>query len=498
MTFSAPLWLLSLLPWVGLVLWMFTGRRSQTRVPFLVLWDKNTSAPRPRAAVHMPPMAILCFLLATLLAILGASDPVLSALRSSDRTPVTIILDRGATMSAAGKWQAIVPELAAQISARYGDGPVTFVPVPDGKALEATRADWSTLALALDPTAADTRRAIHAAAAAALRWNDSPIFVISNQPLEHTDRRLIQVAPTSQPQNAGIASVAASRSLGPQVMVRVRNDSSLTRAELRVGSAAQTIELPPRGSDRTYFIAAPELRDSTPIELNMADDLPADNRGTLVLTHARPRLEPSGALPAAVQRIVASYTRTRAPASGSRPLRISTAPLDASIASVHVAPAAQPAPDGQLLLADHPINANLNWSELALKETRLAPPPAGDGWTPVVRAGDRPLVAVRQTGARQVWVGFESESFPRHPGFVVFWTNLLDWAGEGGEVFAYEGALAVPLPEAINPDWQTRLASLPPSLAGGRSIGVWLLLAAQALVFLGVLLASTCKNCAVG
>jgi hypothetical protein len=41
-----------------------------------------------------------------------------------------------------------------------------------------------------------------------------------------------------------------------------------------------------------------------------------------------------------------------------------------------------------------------------------------------------------------VWVGFESREFARTPGFVVFWTNVLDWVGGKG---AAGGFAALPL-----------------------------------------------------
>ena len=59
-----------------------------------------------------------------------------------------------------------------------------------------------------------------------------------------------------------------------------------------------------------------------------------------------------------------------------------------------------------------------------------------DGWTPVVRAGGKVWVAVREKPIRAVWVGFDAGEWARTSDYVVFWANVLNWAGAGGERFA--------------------------------------------------------------
>src|SRR5207249_962585 len=49
--------------------------------------------------------------------------------------------------------------------------------------------------------------------------------------------------------------------------------------------------------------------------------------------------------------------------------------------------------------------------------------------------------------ARQVWVGFDSQSWPRSKDFVVFWTNVLDWLGEGGSGYSWQ------TPAQLGPEW---------------------------------------------
>jgi hypothetical protein len=65
----------------------------------------------------------------------------------------------------------------------------------------------------------------------------------------------------------------------------------------------------------------------------------------------------------------------------------------------------------------------------------IASSPPGAGWTPVLTAGGKTLVAVKEGDVRQVWVGFESRPFARTPAFVIFWTSIFDWLGGGAEGF---------------------------------------------------------------
>jgi hypothetical protein len=153
-----------------------------------------------------------------------------------------------------------------------------------------------------------------------------------------------------------------------------------------------------------------------------------------------------------------------------------------------------------------------------LKDARLgAAAPAG--FTPVVSIGDRVAVAVRET-PRQAWVAIESATFPRRADYVVFWTNLFDWLGQGGDAFVshpigllgdewrrltdgppgtepglwpgvYErddgtlravnaGAHTKPALPPMTDDWQQRLARLASGRVGGRPLSPYLLITALA------------------
>jgi hypothetical protein len=86
MVFTSPLWLVGLLPWMAVTIWLFTGRRDRAHVPFLHLWKgPDATPPRARATIEVPPWAILCAILAMLLAILGAARPQLLFARNANQ-----------------------------------------------------------------------------------------------------------------------------------------------------------------------------------------------------------------------------------------------------------------------------------------------------------------------------------------------------------------------------------------------------------------------------
>jgi hypothetical protein len=100
---------------------------------------------------------------------------------------------------------------------------------------------------------------------------------------------------------------------------------------------------------------------------------------------------------------------------------------------------------------DHPVIANVDWREVA-KDAVAAQAP-GDGWTTLERSGDQVLVAVREKPARQVWVGFTSPTFPKLKNFVIFWTNVFDWVGQGGDEFTSEPV------NSIGSEWKLETSS---------------------------------------
>ena len=78
MTFTAPLFLLALLPWAALAVYLMIGRRKRVLVPFVELWKLPIRPRRTTRALHVPPISIALMLLALLAALLAASRPALN------------------------------------------------------------------------------------------------------------------------------------------------------------------------------------------------------------------------------------------------------------------------------------------------------------------------------------------------------------------------------------------------------------------------------------
>src|SRR4051794_37278934 len=98
MSFAAPLCLLFLIPWLGLLLWLLSGQRHRVNVPFLELWSGPITGPKVKRTIQPPPIALACALVAMLFAIIGAASPLIHSRQSN--SSATLIVDRGVMMSA--------------------------------------------------------------------------------------------------------------------------------------------------------------------------------------------------------------------------------------------------------------------------------------------------------------------------------------------------------------------------------------------------------------
>ena len=88
---------------------------------------------------------------------------------------------------------------------------------------------------------------------------------------------------------------------------------------------------------------------------------------------------------------------------------------------------------GELRIVADPLTAIVNWGAVTMDAKVSASAP--EGWTPLVQVGGKTLVAMQETPARKIWVGFDSPAWPRSVDYVVFWTNVFDWLGNGGQTF---------------------------------------------------------------
>ena len=138
MTFAAPVWLLALVPLAAVVIYLLWGRRRQEAVPFLDLWLGPVKGPRPKRRMAAPPQALALAILAMLLAVLGGAARVADGRR---RSAVTVIVDRGATMSAD---QRLATTVAAASKALHDTldsrSPIDLIVVPGTRAIARTSA----------------------------------------------------------------------------------------------------------------------------------------------------------------------------------------------------------------------------------------------------------------------------------------------------------------------------------------------------------------------
>jgi hypothetical protein len=443
-SFYAPIWLAGLLPWAALVAWLLWGRRRRVDVPFIDLWKGPVPARRAKRAMRLPPIGLAATLAAMLLAVFAAARPGFR--NTAVGRTVTIIVDRGITMSARGKtsecYRELIHTAGPAILSKFGSGPVNLVIVPSGETIKTDRDSWAKLAAAQSPTAVENAASLRAEVRRRLSEGSEAIVVLSDQVLEVADERLVRIGPETTLSNVGIVRLAAREGQASQLMVRVRNQSALTRATLTVlvdgaEAAKRQVELPPAGEHRDYFADMPKLGKVIRAELAAPDDLPADNVAWLVREQVWPIIEARTPLRAELQRMVELYTRQRPGGAESKRVAIVGAgeEVPTNEPAIVVANATTPT-TGEVRVADHAVTKDVQDWPGAMKAATLAAEPNGAGWTSVVSVGGKTAVAVRTAGARQVWVGFENPRFSQSADFVIFWTNVLTWAGEGGDAFA--------------------------------------------------------------
>lgn len=413
MSFGAPIWLALLLPWGLLAIWLLIGQRDRVAVPFLPLWNNTLSAPKTKRSFRAPPWAVVLLLLAILFGILAAAGPEHFSLTG----PVPVLVDRGITMSADDRLQ----DSLRMVRSHYLS--IETIPVPAGSVDR--------------PVAMDTSDLLNAAINE--RSKDAALAVVSDQAIE---RPGINVVPgPGAINNVGIVSVSVRTTPRAEVMVRVRNQSDLKTASVVVhsGDAAQTqqIQLPPRDGEQNYFIDLPSLAETVEVKVEASDDLPIDNVAWLVRRQAWPKIEPIDPLPPEVGRMIEVYQKNRPASASSARLVVANdaAHLPAGSPGVAIVSGGSPAPvaANELTIVPHELTRDIDWNALANSAITTSPP-AGD-WTPLVRAGDRVLLAIRES-THQAFVALDTTSAARSAQFVVLFGKLFDWAGRGGDVYA--------------------------------------------------------------
>ena len=253
MAFSAPFWLLLLLPWIGVVVWVLLGRPGWSYVPFVKLWEKTEAQPSPERKLRRPPIEVILLLLAILLTIFAAAGTtVRSVLRSE---PVRLIIDRGVSMSNPDRYRSTIAKALSALNLSGQPVDVQFVP---GRLMTDDAIDATTLIQENPPTGIDTTNLIPQAVREASSNFAGKIFVVTDHPLEIQDPRILAFYPDKPLNNAGIELIGVRELPSAQVMVRIYNGSTQTQTTLRVSSGKSVlnmpIQLPAAGSTHDFLL----------------------------------------------------------------------------------------------------------------------------------------------------------------------------------------------------------------------------------------------------
>ena len=530
MILSSPIWLIALGPWLGVVAFLLWGRRRRVHVPFVRLWRGPIIGPRAKRSMEVPPVAVALALMAMLLGVLAAARPMVRGRAGAGGPPITIVIDRGLTMSARGsrdlRFREMAETVRLELARRFSEARVELMVLPGDRQAQTDLSGFVERATALPPTAVDTRRQVSQTVVEETTTAAGPLIVISDDPSRASDDRVIQVAPQTSLRDVTLASVAASERPKPQVMVRIRNHSSRKAALLIISSGAQLtqkqLDLPAEGRAQNYFVDLPRLGPVVSAELRVEDDVAADKRAWLVREGGSAVMEPQVSLPVALRRMIDVYHRNR-PASGAS-ARVAivrdASQLSGERPGIVLAATPSSIAGAAVQVVSHPVTRHVRWDALSRAVRAGTDPPPG--WTPLVMLGGSPVVASGPPPVRRVWIGFDAPDWARTPDFVVFWTNVFDWCGGGVEGFVAhrldqwdaqwkpqdgpaesaglwpglyrrsDGALRafnapdVPIPSPMSSDWRSRLASisLPP---GRRGLSMPLLVVALACLALAAM-----------
>ncbi len=428
MSLAAPLWLLFLLPWTLVALWLLRGYRPIALVPFLHLWPDQPPPPEQRRRRQLPSWPILLLLAAALLAILAAARPGLPI--PGRVQPPLIIVDRGITQLAGDRYPSLIAQAAelfestclpeALADVRFVPGPTLHIAVRDLSREMLARPAWPLT------TRAELLAAIEQARRDVSCPASPPILVLSDQPLSPIPG-MLQASSGRPVRNVGIESISASDQPTPQVMLRLRNDSPESTAELTITSAghaiSKTAKLPSPGESADLFIDLPALGGTIEARLTAPDDLSADNVAHLVREGRAVRPVARTVLPPELTRMIDVHNRLHAGQAATTVVDISTTPLAPSASGVFLpTTSGQPTDLRTGPHATHPLLQNVTLPQDAL----LASHPPGEGWTIVASLNATPVLATREKPSRQVWVGFWSASWARQVDFVIFWTNTFN------------------------------------------------------------------------
>jgi hypothetical protein len=440
MIFLHSIWLFALIPWAGFTFWMLVGRRRRQWVPFLALWDAPEEIRKPKKGLEPPPLALVLALLAILLGVLAMSQPHLwTPGQLHDNGRITLIVDRGASMSAVASGKAryitLAEQVAPQLFDHFGQGSVDLVDVVSNEITHTDRYHWAGRVEQWKRTALDTTEPLKTTLQQRLQPGE-PVIVLSDRDLDLSSDQFLQIKPGTAVQNAGILALASRPG---QVMISLRATAALTRTlTLRAGdkSVQKEVALQPNVT-QNVFVDLDTPGDVIEASIDPSDDFEGDNHAWLARQQSPPIIEARTALPEEVRRVIGVYARHRPTSESSAKLPIARlGDLRADEPGIVLVPVAgTQSPIGEITARPHALLKGVDDWHAVSAGASLASSPPGEGWTRLVWTGNQTLVAVKDGDTRQTWIGFDSRTFARTPAFVIFWTNVFDWTAGGNEAF---------------------------------------------------------------
>lgn len=444
--FTAPWWLLGLIPWAGLTLYLLQGRAAAISVPFLPLWQESNPQIQRTRAWRFPPLPIIATLAAALLAVVASAGPKIHWAGKGSTRPLIIIADRGITMSANHRLASAAAQSATLVGDLIGPGAASLIAVPPIGLQTVDRASFPAAVASLAPTAMDTQSDLETAERRALADPQALVIVLSDQAGGASDPRLVRIGPEESFSNIQITRLSVRAAPSPEAMIELENDSSDSQATLRVtGADPVVIQLPPRGKSASYFVDLPNAPQVVQATLG------AGNAAWAVRTESWPTILPQCDIPEELSRFFDVYRRHRP--SGNQSATVAILSVDSDLPSDQ--PAISIVPETSLTQSDSSpvhmapseITTGIDWDSAA-KQAQAASIQPDSTWQKLVWTDRHTLLAFRTDPSRQVWIGFQPATWAATPDFVIFWTKVLDWVGQGRD--RYESQTVGPL----SSDWK--------------------------------------------
>ena len=428
-------------------------------MPFVQLWPTEAGL-NVKRGLKRPPWPVVFILLSILSAIFAMAGTALPD-RSARKSIVTILVDRGVTMSVGDRATGALADVRKSLE-EHGQ-PVRIVAVPAGPSD------------AMSPTAMDTTPLLPGVIRAEL--NDQPgqaIVIVTDQDLPAwvvADSRVVAVGPIAAPPGrATIVTLAVEPFTDGktwQAMVRVRNDSlPVGPSKLTVTSASESVsqsfDLPAIGQTRDLFVNLPAIGEIVTATIGEGSQL--GERAYLASRTAWPRVEVTdGAAAGVATEIVAAYTTARPVSERSTRIVVTADAFISHRPAVIVGTGQVTRLAGELVVAADSLTADVGWRALvAAGATTNGSPPTG--FVPLVTVGDHVvLAATADQDKRAVWVGISPSEADRQLPWVMLWTRLFDQLGGGS--FDY----AVTRPVQLGDGWSTVSGELPT----GTEVGYW-------------------------